>query len=103
MVRLGIVFAEKIDAVVISVRRSYNCMDVKIRWLFIGEEQSGVVIEFNKDYRTLYPVIKGTFFFKTTDPAKMRIIEMSLNLFQFCPSRAFRQGSDSMRSVKFRL
>ena len=77
--RLLIMQAQKIDDVIVAVRRAHDGMHMELRRLGIGEKNAGVMIEFDENNRALDPIVEGARFFETADPAKMRVGKMPLH------------------------
>ena len=72
----------KRHAVVASVRRSQQCVDVELRRLRVAEENSRVVIELNDDDGALDAIVKWILIAEATDPAPICFGKMLLDLFQ---------------------
>ena len=70
---------QQVDAVVVAVRRPHDGVDVKLRRLGIGQKHTGVMVELDKDHRTLNAIIERAGFGKIADPAKMRIVKVPLD------------------------
>ncbi len=83
--------AQKIDAVIVAVRRAHDGVHVEFRRLGIGEKDTGVVIELDEDHRALNPVVERARFIEAADPAKMRVAEMPLDFIEAGGKRPRRQ------------
>ncbi len=87
---LPVVQAQEIDAVVVAVRCAHNRMHVKFRRLGIGQKNAGVMVEFDKDHRTLNPIVEWACLLESADPAEMRVGEMPFDFGQPRGERPWR-------------
>ena len=92
--RLGVMQPEQVDAVVVAVRRSHDCMDVELRRFSVGKKNARMVVEFDEDHRALNPVVERTVLFEAADPAEMSLVEMTFDLID---SRGERTGGNGAR------
>ena len=91
MRRRLVVLAQQVEAVIVAIWRPHDGVDVEFGWLRIGQEHAGVVVKLNECHRALHPIIEWTILGKSADPAKMRILEMALDLDDTRTARAFGQ------------
>lgn len=89
MRRMLVVLAQQVEAVIVTIWRPYDGVDVEFGWLRIGQEHASVVVELNECHRALNPIIEWTILGESADPAKMRIREMALDLGDARTERAF--------------
>ena len=89
-----VVQPQKIDAVIVTVRRAHDDMDVEFRGRVIGQEHAGIVVEFDKRHRALYAVIERVVFRGAADPAEMGIGEVVLDVFHARGARPVGQGNE---------
>lgn len=74
--RMHVVLAQYIQTVVIPVRAADDCMYMVFQWLIVGQEQTRMVVKFNKNDGTLNPVIKRIIKPIAPDPAKVCLCHM---------------------------
>jgi hypothetical protein len=69
---------QRSKTVVVAVERPHDDVDMKLRRLCVGREHTRVMIEFDKDRRTLCSVIERIIVAGSTDPAEKSIADMPL-------------------------
>src|SRR5215831_18514064 len=80
-----IVLPQQVFAIVISIRCPDHAMNVLLGWLYgISGKPPQVgrllMIEFNHDHRTLYPVIEDAVGLRASYPREPRIVEIAIHL-----------------------
>jgi len=88
--RIFTMLPKEIEAIVIAVWRSDDDVCVEFRRLRIGQEHAGVVVELDKYHRALNPIVERTIVIGAADPAKMRCVEMPLDLAKAAVQRPLR-------------
>lgn len=88
LVRLPVMLAQQVNAVVISIGCTHDGVNVKFEWYLVCQEQAGMVVEFDKNHGTLNPIVKRILGSVTTDPAEVRVVQVLFELLQFCLARS---------------
>ena len=72
---------QKILAVISTIGRSHQGVDMKFCRQGVGEEHTRVVIKFSHDHGTLNAIVKRVVLLGATDPRKIGLVQVVLNFF----------------------
>ncbi len=77
---LLVVLAQQVMAIVVAIGRTHNGVNMKRLRFCIGEIHPRMMIKFDQQHRALHPVVKGAVFSRTAHPAKVRGVQMALDI-----------------------